>query len=228
MSTTEDQARAGYTLGLRKLADILDAHPEIPLPSQGDDDISPIYIGFWLGDAKSRLAEAARVFPCSWDKDVTDRHFNLNGRLGGLHVQLTASRDRVCTRVVTGTEDREVEEVVTPAVTRKVVKPVEVVEWQCGSLLAPQLAGEMDAEITRQRPDSDQQPDPYIDAIAAEHVQEYEPARAEPENQVSPPCARCGSHSVVTCEDGEFRCYNHERCAERVAARDAEAAQVQA
>lgn len=49
----------------------------------------------------------------------------------------------------------------------------------------------------------------------------------EPENQAGPTCARCGSGAVVTLHaDGEYRCHNPKRCAERVAARDAEAAQV--
>ena len=61
------------------------------------------------------------------------------------------------------------------------------------------LAGEMDAEITRQH--------------AAEAVS----------------CARCGKgEGSVLCrgDDGELICWIAERCAERVAARDAEAAQV--
>ena len=65
------------------------------------------------------------------------------------------------------------------------------------------LAGEMDAEIARQR----------------EPVDEPHPAIV---------CSRCGAADVPTIlgDDGEPRCYNHPKCAARVAARDAEAAKV--
>lgn len=65
------------------------------------------------------------------------------------------------------------------------------------------LAGEMDAEITRQRQPADE-PDPAV------------------------VCSLCGAADVPTVlgDDGEPRCYNHPKCAKRVAARDAEASQV--
>jgi hypothetical protein len=93
--------------------------------------------------AREDLAAAARAMPCAWTKDAWETgdggraYFDLAGQLGELKIKLGAYRDAVCTRVVTGTEEREVEEVVTPAETRKVTQTVEVVEWQCGSLLAP-------------------------------------------------------------------------------------------
>ena len=130
--------RAGYIAGLRLLADALDAHPELPLPST-----NAITFHFLSdsADPRAEMAAAARAIPCTWAKVVLDgekwSYFELHGKLAGLRVELTAFRDAVCTRVVTGAEERELVEVVTPAVTRKVVKLVEVVEWQCGSLLAP-------------------------------------------------------------------------------------------
>jgi hypothetical protein len=156
--TTEN--RSGYTAGLRQLADVLDAHPEIPLPDRGTDEIGALYIGFWGEDAKERLAAAARAFPCNWAKSATDRFFNLNGQLAGLHVELTATRSQVCTAVVTGVEDREVEEVVTPAVTRKVTKRVEVVEWECLPLLAADASDVVESAI-------EADPDGVADAVSA-------------------------------------------------------------
>lgn len=130
--------RTGYIQGLRALADILEHNPGIPLPLHGDAEHTALLIGFYGSDGREKLAAAARAFPCTWAKDADGKWFNLNGVLGGgLHVQLYAEREQVCTRRVVGVEDREVEEVVTPAVTRKVTKPVEVVEWDCGPLLAP-------------------------------------------------------------------------------------------
>jgi hypothetical protein len=95
------------------------------------------------------MAAARRAFgSASWTKNVSDsgNWFNLAGQLGGLHVELYAPRDAVCTRVVTGIEKREVEVEVTPAVTEKVVKTVEVAEWECRAILAP--ADDEDPEAT--------------------------------------------------------------------------------
>ena len=147
--------RAAYIQGLRQLADILEAHPEVPLPYEGGRRTTAITIHFLHDDdPRAELATAARAIPCTWQKETSEpdpdgkwaAYFDLNGQLGGLHLKLTAYRDAVCTRVVTGLEDREVQEIVTPAVTRTIVKPVEVVEWDCGSLLAPAEALEAMAE----------------------------------------------------------------------------------
>jgi hypothetical protein len=130
--------RAAYIEGLRVLATVLEQHPDVPLPLYGTGGFSPLLLGFYGDSAREDLAAAARVFPVAWSKNADGAWFTLDGQLGGgLGVQLYADRDAVCTRRVTGTEEREVEEVVTPAVTRKVVKPVEIVEWDCGSLLRP-------------------------------------------------------------------------------------------
>ena len=133
--------RERYIDGLRVLASVLEQNPGVRLPSGG------IVIHF-LGDdsdgERAAMAEAARAFPCNWDKKFygseDNAYVDLVGKLAGVTVELAAYRDVVCERVVTGTEDREVEEVVTPAVTRTVTKPVEVVEWRCGSVLAPRPA----------------------------------------------------------------------------------------
>jgi hypothetical protein len=144
MTITEEKTvtdRAAYIDGLRQLASVLERNPEVQLPSDGRT--LPLAWTFWGGDAREQMAAVARALRCAWQKEVTvedeefPAYFRMAGDLSGLQVQLTAYRDAVCTRVVTGTEDREVEEVVTPALTRKVTKPVEVVEWRCESLLAP-------------------------------------------------------------------------------------------
>src|SRR5262249_33664743 len=100
--------------------------------------LSGMTIQFLYGDdQRQRMADAARAIPCRWEKDGGSTYFYLTGHLHGLKLALMAYRDEVCTRVVTGTELQEVEEEVQPAVTRTVVKPVEIVEWQCSPLLAP-------------------------------------------------------------------------------------------
>jgi hypothetical protein len=133
--------RAGYITGLRALADILENHPEVPLPHDGTGSEIAINAFLTSDDPRAELAAAARAFPCAWRKGARDGeygdYFDLHGELHGLKLRLTAFREAICTKVVTGTEDREVEEVVTPAVTRTVTKPVPVVEWVCTPVLAP-------------------------------------------------------------------------------------------
>jgi hypothetical protein len=136
--------RAKYIEGLRAFASILELHPELPLPVYGRT--LPMTMGFWGETARGDLTAAARAFPCAWRKEVRDSedgspsYFDLESSLAGLAVKLTAYREAVCTRVVTGTEEHEVDEVVTPAVTRKVTKQVETFEWDCGTLLGPRPA----------------------------------------------------------------------------------------
>jgi hypothetical protein len=138
--------RAGYITGLRALADILENHPEVPLPYDGN--LGDLAINDFLNTASPRedLAAAARAFPIRWQKHVrgtvegSPDYFDLKGELHGLKIRLTAYRDAVCTKIVTGTEEREVEKVITPAVTETVTETVETYEWVCESVMAPQDA----------------------------------------------------------------------------------------
>lgn len=144
MSATPEQ-RAAYIEGLRALADVLQKHDEVPLPSNGGT--GTIVFNFWSDDAKARMAAVARAFPVTWRKHAWEAasgtaYFELNATLHGLPLQLGAHRDTVCERIVTGIEEREVEEEVEPAKTRKVVKKVETVEWRCTPLLAPAVSPE--------------------------------------------------------------------------------------
>jgi len=128
--------RAAYIAGMRKWLDLLEASPEIPLPLNGTDPLSPQIINFGGDSAQEEMAAARRAIGGQWEKTVTEKWFKLRTHLDGFHLMLYAGRDLVCTRRVTGTEMKEVEEEVTPAVTRKVTKEVPIVEWDCGPLLA--------------------------------------------------------------------------------------------
>ncbi|HEV2376208.1 MAG TPA: hypothetical protein VGS19_29065 [Streptosporangiaceae bacterium] len=139
MSDPQDE-RAAYIDGLRQLATALEDHPELPLPFDGRSD----EISWYMQDDKDTLAAAVRALPCTfakrvWDSDNSQAYLELTGRIAGLKVKLNAWRDAVCTRRVVGTEEREVEKVVTPAVVEKVTETVDVVEWDCGPLLRPAL-----------------------------------------------------------------------------------------
>jgi len=139
----EDTERARYIDGLRTLAAVLEANPDIPLPLAGR--VSSRMTMMFLSDATAReqMAAAARAFPCTWTKRVSGKNeefFDLRGTVGALNVALTALRDAVCERVVVGTTEVTEDEVVTEAVTRPVTKTVDVVEWRCSPLLAPRAA----------------------------------------------------------------------------------------
>jgi hypothetical protein len=144
--TTNDQAtadpRAEYIAGLRMLADLLEARPELMKP-HGYLQVIP------LGEVQSReqLAAWARALPGKKEKQITDQFANLVGTLRGVQVKVVAYRDEVCERVVLGTE----------TVTKKVKDPqalaavpeievteeVEQVEWVCRPMLAdePEVIG---------------------------------------------------------------------------------------
>lgn len=144
--------RGGYTAGLRALADLLDANPHVPLPHAGSK-ISPLSIMHLSGyDEESRateraaFAETVRAFPGqrekrAWAADSGTAYFDVDAQLEGLHVRVTAFRDTVCDRVVTGTREvtREIADptalAAVPTVT--VTETVDDVEWVCQPLLAP-------------------------------------------------------------------------------------------
>lgn len=139
--------RARYIDGLRVLASVLEAHPDIPLPHAGNG--TAIRIDFW-GDPdgqRAAMAAAARAMPCAWRKKVWGQQqewLNLEGEIAGLKIALSAQRDAVCKRVVTGT--REVTETVKDPAKLAEVPEVEItrtediVTWDCGSLLSPLAA----------------------------------------------------------------------------------------
>lgn len=132
--------RAGYITGLRALADLLEAHDELPLP------YNDIHWHFLSGrDDKADLARFARLIGGALTKNTYGddsspggAYFELRGRVHGLTVSASAYRNQVCTRVVTGT--REVTKTVPApdAPMVEVTETVEDVEWVCGPVLSEQ------------------------------------------------------------------------------------------
>lgn len=136
---TETERRAHFTAGLRALADLLDAHPELELPYDGYR--SPIsVIPYGAQAQREQLAAWAKALPGEKKKDARDTQFYLTGSLHGLEVRLICTRDDVCERVVTGTRQVVIEEADPAAVAAlpkvRRVETVEDVEWRCGSVLA--------------------------------------------------------------------------------------------
>lgn len=136
--------RPGYIAGLRALADLLEQHDEIPLPSSPGTRRSGGVQWYLFGDKhehadqKARAAEMVRLIPGRFEKYETGDLFRFGGSLAGLPVEIIVDRPAVCERVVTGT--REVKrEVTIPVETRTetVTETVEDVEWVCQPLTAP-------------------------------------------------------------------------------------------
>ena len=132
-----DIARDEYTKGLRQLADLLDANPDLSLPTQGADDWSPIDFYFTYGeDDKKALANFARIVPGTLNKDIGETFYKITGNLVGLHIRALAYRNEVCERRVVGKTTKVIP--ATPAIDAEPerIEFVDDVEWVCGSLLA--------------------------------------------------------------------------------------------
>lgn len=148
--TTNDQAtadpRAEYIAGLRMLADLLERHSEVPLPSTG----RTMPIDIWVTreeDQAAKLAELARLLPGRKTKSQVGSQgqwFCLTAHLRGLKVEVTADRNEVCEKVVTGSRE-VIEEVPDPELLAAVpvikrTKVVEEFEYRCRPLLADEHA----------------------------------------------------------------------------------------
>ncbi len=157
MSATQASAaamtpRERFIDSQRVIASIMETHEWLPMPYL----INGYLFSFHGDDAREQMAEASRIFPCSWRKEAAESEygnfFQLVGQIGGTRITLSASREAVCRRVVTGTH--EVTETVkdpealakVPEVT--VTRVVEDVTWDCGPLLAPQVAQDEPAAVT--------------------------------------------------------------------------------
>lgn len=109
-----------YTNGLRAIADWYDAHPEIE-PSGSTLD----HYGL---DTKEEAAMLVKAFG-SCKKEYHDTIFTVVKRFGSIDLKFHFSRNQVCTRRVVGTK-------IEPA--RMVAeRVVDIVEWDCESILAP-------------------------------------------------------------------------------------------
>ncbi len=139
MTTTD---RPGYTAGLRALADILDQHPEVPLPYHGSHVPMVIHHLGLSDEERDAFRATVSALPGTKTKSTElNGYFDVDAQIAGLKVQVTAYRDAVCKRSVTGTREvsREIPDpaalAAVPTVT--VTETVEDVEWNCLPLTAP-------------------------------------------------------------------------------------------
>ena len=132
--------RASYISGLRKLADLLEQHADVILPTDGS--LLPLSFSAWGEDARDQAAIFARAFPGKLDKEVDENYFRLTGRIDGLKVQFVANRHQVCERKVIGTRTvtSEIPDPDYDVPTVVVEHEVEDVEWVCPPLLAGEVS----------------------------------------------------------------------------------------
>lgn len=134
--------------GLRAAADLLTAHPDLPTPCVfAYDSSGTIEVSWHLlsGDDNSTEAQkaAARAIITAiggtWDKNPYGERFDFERKYGPLDLQIYATRDAMCERVVVGSET-----VTVPAVQAQPERTEEreMVEWRCESLLRPDEAAE--------------------------------------------------------------------------------------
>ena len=125
----------------RKLAAFLAAHPDLPEPTHyGVQFGAEVKWLIWEDDPidqKATAASVVRFLPGKADKREKGDWFEYSGEVGGVKWAITAAREAVCERVVTGTEKvtRRIPDpaVVVPLV--EVTEEVETVKWVCEPLL---------------------------------------------------------------------------------------------
>jgi hypothetical protein len=97
---------------LRLLADWYEQHPDMPAP-----EALRVYS---FGSDAEKVREIARALG-TFDKDHRDAFLELSRRFGSLRIDIIVHHEAVCTK-------------------RKVMKMVEVEEWDCEPLLADEEA----------------------------------------------------------------------------------------
>lgn len=152
-----ERTRAEQIAGIYQLALWLEQNPDVPIPwDLSGQSGTHVNIHASHGETeKAVVAAVARALPGRvekrvWGKD--DQYFGVEGNApGGVGINVIATRDEVCERVVTGT--REVTKTIPdPAVevpTIEVTETVEDVEWVCGPVLREEQRKAVEDETVR-------------------------------------------------------------------------------
>lgn len=132
--------RVEYIAGLRALADLLEAKPDLPTPDTNDMYWHLFgYTGGSKLDLAAQKAEAARIVRLlggTIDKYETGDLYRFKRHLHALKLEVIVDRPAVCERVVVSAEvvTKQVPDPNAPLV--EVRETVEQVEWRCKPLLA--------------------------------------------------------------------------------------------
>lgn len=126
---------------VRLILDLLEARPELPLPQDfGDSGWNALS---WYPDSPVQAAQLVKALGGRWEKnDPNESEFDatylkMKAKLGQeLHVDLLVSREGVCEKVVVGTERKKVTKVVQAQVTEEVYADVDVIKFECKSIMS--------------------------------------------------------------------------------------------
>lgn len=135
---------AEYAAGLRAMADMIQAHPELAVNLDYTQLRRGINVYPYGDNPRATLAEFARAGKAHGavvTKETLgedDRYFSVILRWGPVALDVFAERTEVCERVVTGTETvtRMVPDPAVEVPLVEVTEEVERVEWRCSPLLA--------------------------------------------------------------------------------------------
>lgn len=123
--------RQDFTAGLRRIADLIDEHSDLPLPYEGTTTRL-----LWFLDTPEQLNIVSKAMGGHREKDIGDGFAGLKGAIDGVRINALVPREQVCTRRVVGTETVEVPDPAALAAVPKVAVEREVVEWDCHPILA--------------------------------------------------------------------------------------------
>jgi len=125
---------------LRKAADLLDAHPDLPAPLISCFTSGRVDIAWQLmndddhkDDQRPAVQAIVRALGGKWTKMDGGDTLYLNQVRDGIKLTICVTREQVCERVVKGTET-----VTVPAVEARPERTEEreIVEWRCEPVLA--------------------------------------------------------------------------------------------
>lgn len=139
MNDNRDSLAAQQAAGLRKLADAIEANPELA-PHLRHACHSSAHIFNDVPATFATFARAAKASGAKVTKDYHGKFAHVRADWDGVSVDLQTDRDEVCERVVVDTREI-VEEIPDPEAVAKLPKVKqtrveEIVEWKCRPILA--------------------------------------------------------------------------------------------
>lgn len=130
---TDEPTPAEKAAGLRLLADMIDANPDIRVAYLND-------VHVWFArdiDELRAIARAGKAAGAKVEKNYVDDYATVTVTFGPLKAKALVSRREVCERVVVGTEVVKVPDpAYVPPDTPLIEKVREITEWRCRPLLA--------------------------------------------------------------------------------------------
>jgi len=126
---------------IRGVLDMLDANPDIELPQNlGKSSWDRME---WCPSSAVAAAKVVKALGGRWEKNDPNKsefdasYLRMQAKLGlELYVRIVVSREGVCEKKVVGTERKKVERVVQERVVEEVYDDVDVIEFECKSLMS--------------------------------------------------------------------------------------------